>query len=401
MSTVQLQQAMFAFKAAISGLEAFLVGTRDLPDVERAAGYRLILGINKWVTDRYFLGADTARPRFIKFMDEFSQWGLGNPDNLYFSAQVDGTRPYVIRGERGTTVDICVELRTGIGRNQNGQHSRTLGALDAGTLVVDPDGTFTVHIGGPDNVANYIPQHPEADLVFVRRTFGDWDAEHGGELWIEAAGEALDPAPPPSSADIARSIEALAQRLTFVTTINDEQVSEFRSNAPINAFPPAPQEGPSIKTKSGGGAFPGQRNSIGWWHLPDDQALVISITPPRCRYLGFMIGHPLWFAALDFENRQNSLNLMQAHHSEDGQVHLVLSATDPGFANWIDPGHLREGFMFVRCQGVEGTYVEPSVRVVPFSELASVLPLETPTVGFEERRTMLQQRRIAVQRRSL
>lgn len=398
----RLRIAMDRYRRSLLDLEDFLLAGRGLPDIELAAAHRLILGIDKWVKDRFFLGADPTRPRFIKFMDEFSQWGLGNPDNLYFSAQVDASHAYVVRGDRGSCADICIELRTGNGRLESGEHSRTLGAIDAGALHVDDQGRFAVQIGGEARHPDYIANQPGADMVFVRRTFDDWEQERGGELWIECVGGPAEPSPPPGSDEVAAKIEAVARRLAWITRINHEQVAEFRTPLLVNAFPPAPADGgPALKTKSSSGFFPGQKNALAWWDLKPGKALIITFDVPQCRYFGLMIGHPLWFSALDFENRQNSLSGAQAHRSSDGRVRYVLAAQDPLVANWIDPGHLREGFLFLRCQGVTGAFSAPAVAEVDAADIAAFLPPDTPRIDAAARAEALHRRRIAVQRRSL
>lgn len=394
----RLHDAFEAFKTSLADLENFLITSRDLEDVERAAGYRLILGINKWVMDRHFLGFDPQRPRFIRFMDEFSQWGLGNPDNTYVAAHINGTDEYLITGERGTTTDICIEMRSGIGRKENGEHSRTLGFIDADSLAVDAEGGFTIHVGGEQRGDNHLPQHPDAEVIFVRHTFGDWDREIAGQLSIERLGAALAPAPAPSAEFMASQIENAARRLNFIARINDAQIEEFRRALQVNRFAP-PAVGVGVKSKSG--FFPGQHNALAWWELAPQQALIVSLAPPNCRYLGFMLGHPLWFAALDFENRQNSLNLKQAQVASDGLVHYVIAANDPGVPNWIDPGHLRHGFMFFRCQGLRGEFGVPEVRVIAEEQIRASLPRDTPVISAQERCEVLKRRRIAVHKRSL
>lgn len=395
----RLHAALQALQASLSDLESFLLVSRDLGDEERAAGYRMILGIHKWVADWHFLAADTQRPRFIKFMDEFSQWGLGNPDNGYWIARVDGETEYVVSGTRGTSADICIELRSGIGRKESGEHSRTLAYLDADSLVVDADGRYQVIVGGTGDGPNRLPAHPDAEVLFLRQTFNDWDREEMGQFWIERAGPPLPPASVPNSADVAAQIEAVARRLNFVVRINDAQVDEFRKPLQVNFFPPPKLGLAEVKSKSG--FFPGQHNALAWWQLPPNQAVIISLVPPDCRYLGFMIGHPRWFAALDFENRQCSLNLAQAAVSSDGRVHYVIARADPCVPNWIDPGYLDEGFMFFRCQGLRGQFDTPEVRVVPEREIRLALPADAPAVTSAERNATVQRRRTAIHRRFL
>jgi hypothetical protein len=390
----QLGESFQQILDALGEVQAQLIGSRQLNELEKAQGYRFILGLHKWVADRTFLGGDSSQPRFVRYTDEFSQWGLFNPDNGYWLADIEGDTDYLISGHRGTTTDICIELRTGIGRLANNVHSRTLAFVDADQLVVEPDGRFEVRIGGAPGGPNYLPRLPDGRVVFVRQSFGNWEQEQPGTFGIEKLGPAQ--APRSNTEAMAQRMAEAAGRLTFLARINDSQCTDQRNDfARPNAFVPVPPKtNPSVT-----GVYPGQQCYGGWFELGEDEALVVSVQPPQCRYLGFSLGDPRWYAPLDFENRQTSLNTAQARSSSDGSFHFVISPADPGVPNWIDCAPGRQGFMTFRCQGLKGEFACPTARLLARARIREALPRDEPVVTNQQRAMILKRRRLAVHRR--
>lgn len=376
-------------------LEEHLILERDLGDDDRAFGYKFILGVTKWITDRYFLGFDRTRPRFIKFGDEFSQWGFSNPDNGYWIAEIAGDQEYVLRGRRGTSTDIVIETRTGIGRKLDNTHSRTIAAIDAGSLSVEPDGTYEVRIGGSPSGLNHLPTGPEAEVVFVRETFTDWDNEEVGPFWIEHANSDSAQAPLPTPETVTRQLEDLTEYLSFLCKFNAKQALEFAAAMPLNDFL---VPGQKLEVKSASGMSPGQVNMMSKFEFGADKAMVITFEPPEARYVGFSVTHPYWFSPLDFENRQTSLNTRQARVSADGNIRLFVCGAEPGLWNWIDCQRMEHGLMAFRCQGLTGPFAKPEVEIVERRELLSLYPDEARiTPG--ERLEVIARRRAAVHRR--
>jgi hypothetical protein len=79
-------------------------------------------------------------------------------------------------------------------------------------------------------------------------------------------------------------------------------------------------------------------------------------------------------------------------------VRVVLSARDPGVANWLDTAGHSNGAMILRCVRTE-TAPTPKARVVKSDDIASVLPADTKLVKPEERQAILAARRRAVHER--
>lgn len=395
MSDQALSNAFARIGEVYHELEDHLILKSKLDDADRAFGYKVILGINKWITDRYFLGFDRIRPRFIKFGDEFSQWGFSNPDNGYWIAEIAGDQEYVVRGHRGSATDIVIETRTGIGRKMDNTHSRTIAAIDAGSLLVEPDGTFEVRIGGAGGHGNHLPTGPEAEVVFVRQVFADWDNEAVGPFWIENVRTDCAQAPVPTPEAVTTQLNDLADYLSFLCKFNTKQAGEFAAAMPLNDFL---VPGQKLDVKSAGGMSPGQINLMSKFELPADKVMVVTFEPPEARYLGFSVSHPYWFCPLDFENRQTSLNVRQARPSADGKVRLFVCGEEPGLWNWIDCQRMQTGLMAFRCQGLTGAFTKPEVEIVNRVDLLALFPNED-RIPPAERLEVIARRRAAVHRR--
>ena len=71
----------------------------------------------------------------------------------------------------------------------------------------------------------------------------------------------------------------------------------------------------------------------------------------------------------------------------------MLSAVDPGVANWIDTTNLAEGWMMTRWQGVPAdadpaTFIR-TVQEFDLAEVDTVVPAEVPRIDIAGRRAQL------------
>ena len=122
---------------------------------------------------------------------------------------------------------------------------------------------------------------------------------------------------------------------------------------------------------------------IGSWDLGPEEALVLELTPVEAQYWSVK-GHNAWFQALPQTKTPMQVNMLEAAYDSDGKVRFVVSEKDPGYANWISTGGLRLGILVMRMNNKVG---EESVtsQVVKMSELAKVMPDDSPRVTPKER----------------
>lgn len=370
--------------AAAAELEAELI-TPDLSPAERDAGLRYVAGLTRWATERALVGSDPQVPCFVRCMDTVSKWGLENPDNIYRSARIEPAAEYLITGRRGSCADLAVEVLTGLA-GDDGSTGRGISSIDADTLRVEPDGSYRIQVGGPDRGGNHLPTGPDATEVFVRHTFGDWDSD-AGDIVISR----VSPSGPRPGIDelLEHGARTLRGQAGFMTAFSEG----WRAQVPRNAVTP-PSGG------KGGGFLPGQRNAVGQFEIAADEALVFSFDPVGCRYFSFGIGHYRWFVTFDYRTLHSHLNGSQMHASDDGRLHVVLAATDPGVPNWLDTAGQAQGFIFLRWQGVTGDDPPtPPSRIVPLDGVREHLPPGEPVVDAAERARVMSARRAAVDRR--
>jgi hypothetical protein len=128
------------------------------------------------------------------------------------------------------------------------------------------------------------------------------------------------------------------------------------------------------------------------FELAPDQMLVVDLDVLEDRNWSVSL-YNIWGDALDFQNRQTSLNGRLAHVDADGKVRLVVGSSDPGHPNWLDTAGNRRGIICYRLLDCSRALVEPKCVVVPAEQLAEVLPAEAPRLGADARRAALLRRR--------
>ena len=77
----------------------------------------------------------------------------------------------------------------------------------------------------------------------------------------------------------------------------------------------------------------------------------------------------------------------------DGSYRIVISAQDPGVANWLDTGGYNEGLIQGRWNLCDGKPL-PALKLVKLADLRRTLPTETGSVTPAEREKALRDRQI-------
>jgi hypothetical protein len=231
-------------------------------------------------------------------------------------------------------------------------------------------------------------------VLLVRQTLADWTTELPYDLTIERTG-GPDPAAPRTDDEQARRV---IERLEVVIehSLQGLQPPVFR--LPVNTVPQpgAPGDKP--------GYLVSQRNTLGHFSLAADEALVLVLSPGGAGYAS-VVAPNVWGVTADSARHQNSLNSHQAATDPDGRITVVVANADPGVANWIDPGGLREGILMLRWQLLReepGADDQPgvTVRQVRLADLAAVLPSSTRRVdSVAQRQEQVATRRAAYARR--
>lgn len=247
----------------------------------------------------------------------------------------------------------------------------------------------------PDPVAVTLSPEPPADggawlrtggdasYLHLRQYFADWAAERGARFTIERIGAPYPP--PPLSADVLEArLDLLHQWLTAGASCWWDLGKGLAEGPPGDVVPFLPPD-----TASGLG---GQAYGMGAYRCRAGETVILELEPPACRYWSVSLATWFWESA-DAANRQCSLNHTQAVPDPDGTYRFVISQTDPGVANWLDPAGYEQGTLAVRFLDADHL---PTLRY----RVGSVDELDSPRVTPPERTDALRARRDALVRRS-
>jgi hypothetical protein len=324
---------------------------------------------------------DSDYPVLLRLFDSYLPYGNSNPDCTYLHATVSPRHSYRISGSRGTAP--IVEVQVMDGHFVAGPNHKSLATLP--DLRADSNGNLEIVLSATPQPGNWVRLDPGASWLYLRQYFYDWQAEQPAHLVIERIG-AVYPPPLASGVDIASRVERL---IGWMPTW-------FRHlESRIEGYYQSPTDRLQFTTSTAG--MDGLLYGKGFAKLDPGQAAILEFRPPQCRYWSFQIMNDFW-ESQEFDLRQTSLNGHQARLDPDGVFRGVISATDPGVPNWLDPvGHLNS-MICARVLYAAST-PETRLRVVPLERLRRELHPETPTVTAAERSESLRRRMLGVRNR--
>lgn len=342
------------------------------------------------VAAQYAVGEDTDRPGVFWVVNAPHDWfgvhsprsgyGIENPDNVYRNLIVDGAARYEIHGhiKQPAPAEQHFELRDSIPGTAalSPEGGKQLATLSNEQLQVADDGTFTITLdSSPANGrANHMQMPPEGEfLLIVRDLFTDWETQNPVALDVQrVGGPAIRP---------LRSDAQVAQRAAkLLSQLAPYWLNYFNQYT----YPGQPNHIKQVRVRPGGRGL----SSGGYFSLPADEALVLTLDAVGAKSMGIQITDP-WGVAYEYADRISSLNNAQAKPNADGTYTFVIAEKDPGVFNWLDPEGHGGGLFAIRWQSVpQGVKPEDAVRsqaVVPLARLREVLPAGTHFVTPSER----------------
>ncbi len=306
-----------------------------------------------------------------------SRWGIDNPDSVYRVIPISGEQKYRIHGRVG-------EQRL----TENyftlwDEHMGTVDVLSGKDLVLDNDGRFTITVDHEPAAgrSNHIQSSNAARQFYIRDVLQDWSREQINELSIERLGEpaiGLDP-----EGDLQRAIDML-----WMNARNTARWNRQATDKPANAF--------EFKIdRDVDGALRNQIYLLGEFKLQRGQAMIIDIDLGGAEYFIAPITN-LWGTTNEIVKQTGSLNLSQLERICESRLQLVLSVSDPGVYNWLDPDGLHEGILTLRwaefANGRPEDTLSATARLVDLKSLQHELAPETGWVDATARASQLQQR---------
>lgn len=331
---------------------------------DRTAGFAFLADLLSAALEMKVSNGDPAHPAFTDWMASGRRLLGDNPDATYHTAEVSSRHIYRIEGTLGEAQYIGIMA---YGRGLNGWNRAGVN-LSMEDLTFTDDGAFEIVASRerPEGNAHWLPLEEDTHLLMVRRYYTASQRQRPGELQISRLN--------PGEVRPLALQERLQRAARFVseTMRGTLALAQMMSQHPNSADAP-----PEYNADFGGIFYPTQDNIyLGtWYRLAPDEALVVDGDVPDALY---------WSASLQNAWLQSYPNPLAAiHHTQirthDNRYRLIVSAHDPGSANWLDTGGQREGLLAIRYLMSRDEAVRPTMRVVKTSDLASAphaLPAE-------------------------
>jgi hypothetical protein len=380
-----------------------------LPDLQNTNYELLMSGLSR-VTE-LFTGVFFQSPEVVAgdAADSRQYFDFFTPDIYYdVTAGLAPGATYELTGTLGGgTEDLSISSEAITAGTAQTEATLELGS----NLVVNPNGTFTVYIGPtePSGAVNYIDDTDattdgDASLL-IRDMLGNWAAGTGSvsihcvadcPAFFSIPSSGIFPGAESSATGIdslaggsstsTDSINSLLNTLfnafaAIVPTFNQESMTTGEAagiELPTNTMSPLAPE-----TNFGAGLASADI-SAGNFDLQPDQALIVEVPDVPSAYSGIELMNDFG-AALPSTLAQTTLNNTTTFQDPDGYTYYVISATNPGVANWLDSSGVTSGEIYARFEGIptgtDATGLDVTTEVVPVADVSQYLPADTPTVS--------------------
>lgn len=325
-------------------------------------------------------GIEATDPLFPQ-LQRIDESGSGptapNIDNWYLMAALDPAHSYRLTGRVDTVFDVNISVHSAT-------DFRVIEERYKDDLRLDEHGRFELVLGGKGSVGDWVSLPADAATLFVRVYFYDWEREAPPSLSLTRIGCDAE-VPQPLGSDV------LSERLSHIAGRLEQgkrggwpaKLLSLLSQYPTNTVaPPFPLAGGGLNIQYGGGLV----------SIDQDEAVVVEVEPPHCRYFGFHLYTIPWFEPIDLANRITALNGKQVHVDDDGMVRIVIAHRDPGVQNWLDVAGLPIAAFFYRWIWADASPT-PIATVMPVTDVRSALPVTTPRFEASERRDQIARRR--------
>jgi hypothetical protein len=373
--------------------------------LQRADGFRYLTQNLSQAFDLALETKNTRYPMIQTFCSPTRKLGSDNADCVYMQAWIDGASVYKISGMRSTARmwNITVqgprppEPPPGEPRLLHEPFGDTPEANIFGhELNTNWDGSFELFIGGEKQGQNWLPTTPGTRKLFLRQYFDSWD-EVSAQYSIERVGMTT-PRPMPTPQDLVDAMNWAADFVYNCTDFWPEWLWEKNyevDEAAINKF-----AGVSVAThRSGNAAVDSRRGrlvSSARWKLQPDEALILEFEHSDAFWMLTCEGQ--FCNSMDYLYRPVSYAPSRTRVDPDGRIRLVVTASDPGYANWVDNQGFTEGILSFRNVMVR-TLPELRTKMVKVADLARAMHPGSPKVTAEERVAEMRRRFDAIRRR--
>jgi hypothetical protein len=347
--------------------------------LDRAEWYRFLTRLTRNGLERFVENCEPERPR-LRDAPWRQSINFQSPDQDHLLAEfIDGSHAYVIRGKRGTAPYFVMASWSAVQPRDAGASDwaargfaglkdcnpamlRTTGMLQSQAIEFDPDGNFEVLVSheAPAGARNWLKIEPDCVGLLIRVVYHDRTAEVAPTMQIERLDHPALPLDPAHlSTQLAKSGQLVLAYLELVRSWWQDNLSRRPNSIRFSR---------ALYLSNGG--VPDRHHGFGTWRRAQDQALVVSFTPPPCDYWIFQLCN-LWQENLDnYEDGQGHVTKYRCNFDPDGSVWVVIADSDPGIGgNWIDPaGHVHGG-MSLRLILTEAPPPTVSAYLLPLAAL--------------------------------
>ncbi|MEO6247684.1 MAG: hypothetical protein ABIO85_03770 [Sphingomicrobium sp.] len=336
------------------------------------------------------VNADPTRPRihaFGRFAHNLgghsvpaTKSGHPNPDYIYRFMALEGGARYILRGRVSGQMPTAVEIGM-LTAEQFYQHN-----ISRRALVIAADGHFTITID-PDPAggrANHFRSTPETRQLLMRDVIGDLSQQRPLEIWVESV-EPASAALPDSDDAIAASCEVhIRKHIDDLIWVYNQLIIK----ASPNHF-----ETPAIHKSGVYGVS--QASCAVNFDLAEENAFVITLGLGNAAYAVVPVSN-YWGGVGRSLDRQVTLGTGRARPDPDGRYTFVVSHSDPGVPNWVDPAGLHQGVLFLRWVGFDPADQRlPTLdaRHLDLRQVDALLAEGTPRLSAADRQAQLARRR--------
>lgn len=393
--------------SAVPGWTDFLDGLRDLPDrvlaklpedqrtdpqIRAEVGRLALSAVASASIDA--LAGDPDHPVFTPQLNNYITVGQPNADTNYRAAKIAPGGTYRLRGLRGSMNQARLMETAPPSKQASVNPGKARPVHDFNTLKIDAEGHYDV-ILSPVRPQGYTGEwwelNPQTNSLLVRMVGAKWGEEREPTLSIER----LDvPAlrQRPSAQTLEAKLRAIPASAGFIAPLLVDRPGKLRAKGVVNQLK-------AVDFAALGG-LAGQFYFEGAYDLKDDEALLIETpVPDKCTYRSLILTNEI-YETTDWYNNLSSLNGEQAAADKDGVLRVVVSAKDPGVANWLATAGYPTGVIQGRWMECSSQPV-PKVRKLPLSEVRAALPKGTASVTAEQRDRQIRDRRAILQQRPL
>ncbi len=354
--------------------------TTPAHDIDRAKGFRLLARNISLGLQFHLENKDPDFPELLHYFDPIRKQGGDNADALYIGAPIDGENSYKISGHRGSARYFAVTVLENGATPWGGA---AVGSLIDSEIVLEADGSFEIIISPHEHSGNWIKSTPNSWRVTIRQFFADWETEEPMVARIDRVGEQRHQASF-TSEQLERGLMEAASWVRESTNYWADTLDKWQRQP--NHFLSYRQ-----LDKNAIDATPGGEPLICYWKVPQDEALVIRVTPPQADYWSVEFGN-YWWETMDYRYRLCSTNCHHAVLEDSGELILVVSHRDPEVPNWLDPSGHVEGYVTVRWIGA-AQYPVPQCSQMKVKNLLVYLGDNVKKISLDARSEQLAARR--------